>query len=173
MTRFVTVSISMLMFAFGAWSQSSPPEHQDPAPDLIDGAVNPGLIPDTVAYRLYFITVSETRNAPPEARKRQLAYLSKVGLNENDLSSIISVLESFKTSYNELVARYNEAAAAAAEKEGKTPDYETFVFKRDMLVQTTREDLHAVLSANGLASLDAFIKNEKRHMKIGLREAQP
>jgi hypothetical protein len=172
MTRYVTAAISMLMFAFGAWSQSSPPEHQVPAPDLIDGAVNPGLIPDTIAYRLYFITVSETRNAPPEARKRQLAYLSKVGLNENDLSSTISVLESFKSSYNELVARYNELAAAA-EKEGKTPDYEMFVFKRDMLVQTTREDLHAVLSANGLASLDAFIKNEKRHMKIGLREVQP
>jgi hypothetical protein len=42
-----------------------------------------------------------------------------------------------------------------------------------MLVLTTREDLHAVLSADGLASLDAFIKNEKRHMKIGIREAQP
>lgn len=166
-------AICVLMYAVGTWAQTSPPPNQQAAPpELIDGAVHPERIPDAVAYRLYFITVSETPNPTPEARKRQLAYLSGIGLNDNDLGSMTSVLERFKTRYNELVAQYNESAAAA-EKEGKTPDYETFVFKRDLLVQTTRDDLHTVLSADGLASVDVFIKNEKKHMKIGIREAQP
>ena len=146
--------------------------HSSQPADVIDGAKQPELIPDAVAYRLYFVTVSETPNASREAQQRQLAYLSKVGLKDNDLQWTISILENFKTKYNDLVAEYNKSAVAA-EKEGGTPDYQTFAFHRDELVRVTREDLRSFLTADGIASLDAHVSNEKRHMKVGLREVQP
>ena len=146
--------------------------HSSQPADMIDGSQHPELIPDAVAYRLYFVTVSETSNASRAAQQRQLAYLSEVGLKDNDLQWTISILEKFKKKYNDLVAEYNESAVAA-EKEGGTPDYQNFVFQRDELVRVTREDLRSFLTADGIASLDAHVSNEKRHMKLGLREVQP
>jgi hypothetical protein len=48
------------MFAFGTLAQTpQTPQHQHSDANVIDGAIHPELIPDTVAYRLYLIAVSE------------------------------------------------------------------------------------------------------------------
>jgi len=95
-----------------------------------------------------------------------------VGLKDNDLQWTIRILGDFKTKYNELVAQYNKSAVAA-EKEGRNPDFRAFFFQRDELVRATREDLRSFLSVDGIASLNAYVNNEKKDMKVGLREGQP
>ena len=47
--------------------------HSSQPADVIDGAKQPELIPDAVAYRLYFVTVSETPNASREAQHASLS----------------------------------------------------------------------------------------------------
>src|SRR6266403_4168250 len=98
MTRYVPAVASVLMFAFafGAWAQSSPPQHQHVAPNLIDGAVHPERIPDSVAYRLYLVTVSTGQNPTEAAQKGQRAHLLKTGLVGTDQQILVGILSDFR-----------------------------------------------------------------------------
>jgi hypothetical protein len=68
-----------------------------------------------VAYRLFFLTVAEPPFATAEQRRRQRAWVRTAGLKEEDVQSAADVLETFKSEYDELVARYNESVRVATE----------------------------------------------------------
>ena len=67
--------------------------------DVIDGAKTPDLIPDSTAYRLFLITVSEVSNPTSEQLSRQIAFLKTAGLDEDDINSAIPILAKFKSEY--------------------------------------------------------------------------
>ncbi|MBV8675245.1 MAG: hypothetical protein JOZ33_17610 [Acidobacteriaceae bacterium] len=48
----------------------------------------------------------------------------------------------------------------------KPPGGNEIVAQRDQLVQTTRDKLRQVMSANGMASFDAHIQAEKQGMRV-------
>ena len=134
-------------------------------PVMIDGAKHPELIPDLVAYRLFFITVSEPQQATAEQRARQRAQLLTAGLKEGDLQHASSVLATFKAEYGDLVERYNESVDVA-NRSGKAPDLQTFLSQQDELVQATREALAGALSPGGMTRFDAHVQSEKRNMRV-------
>jgi hypothetical protein len=146
-------------------------EHKHTAPHIVDGAVHPELIPDSVAYRLYFLVVSEKPNPPAEAQRRQLAHLRMLRLDNEDLQILITELEDFKVHYTQMIDRYN-AEAAAALANGSQTDQETFLAQRDSLVDATRERLRNRLSPDGLKRVDMYVQNEKRHMSLTMEEGQ-
>lgn len=141
------------------------------AAGMIDGAEHPELVPDSTAYRLYFIVVSETPNPSDEQKRRQLAHLRKIGLGGGDLQSLISALETFKLQYTDLIARYNESAEEAINA-GAEPDINTFLLQRDGLVQSTRDKLKSLLTPEGLLRLDALVQAEKKSMKVPAKETR-
>lgn len=139
--------------------------------NLIDGAQHPELIPDSVAYRLYFVAVSEMPNPTDEQKTRQLAHLGKIGLEGDDLQSLVNTLANFKVQYTSLIARYN-ASAQAALRIGATPDLKTFLLQREQLVQTTRDHLNSVLTPVGLARLHIHIRSERKGMRVAKEEVR-
>lgn len=138
---------------------------------MIDGSVHPELIPDSTAYRLYFIVASEMPDAIGEQRTRQLAHLGRVGLQANDLQRLITTLETFKLQYADLIAAYN-AEAEALTAAGSKPDIDKFLLQRDGLVEATRDRVKRSLTKKGMALLDAHVQKEKSKMKVAAREGQ-
>lgn len=138
--------------------------------NMIDGAKHPDLIPDSAAYRLFFIAASEFPNATEDRKKRQRAVLERTGLKEEDLQALIKVLEAFKVQYAALTDRYN-ASEEAALRIGSSHSME-FRPQRDKFVQTFQDNLAHFLTPDGVARLNGHIQSEKIHMKVSIREEQ-
>jgi hypothetical protein len=166
MTQYVTAVACALMFAFGAWAQTSPPHnHQVTAPKMIDGAVHPELIPDSVAYRLYLVAVSRGQNPTEAEQQSQRAHLMKTGLADTEQQVLISILSDFRVKYDALVSEYNDSAKAAAAR-NEMADVQTLLKKLDDLVQSTRDAIGVRLSSEGAAKLHSFVVSEKKNMKV-------
>ena len=132
---------------------------------LIDGAQHPELIPDSTAYRLFLITVSEKPNPTSKEAERQLAFLTAAGLDRDDIEAAIPILATFKAQYTDLIAGYNKAVASA-NATGIAPDLATFLQRRDSLVQSTRDALASALTHAGMDLVHAHVQREKRKMKV-------
>lgn len=151
-------------------AQSSSPTHNHTPSQVIDGAVHPELIPDSTAYRLYFVMVSKPPSPTDEQMRRQSAQLAKVGLTESDKKTATAILAGFYSQYHALLANYNEQATAAWTK-GEKIDQTAFLLQRDQLVQSTHDAMMNTLTQGGWARLDGYVQNEKRKMKIHSQEA--
>jgi len=162
MTRYGTIVVSALMFAFGLWAQT-PPQHQHNVtpPNLIDGAVYPDLIPDSVAYRLYLAAVSTGQNPTETEQRHQHAQLKKTGLADTDQQMFVSILSDFRLKYDALVSEYNTSAKADS-----TTDVHMLLRKLDDLVQSTRDTISVRLSSQGAAKLHSFVVSEKKNMRV-------
>ena len=168
--RSVLMTLGLILLAFGARAQNSA-SHQHATPsDIIDGSVHPELIPDVVAYRLYFVAISENPTPLPNESRRQHAHLQGAGLKENDIQAAAHILASFKSQYSTLIDQYNTSKEVLNNTNDGLP---LFIMKRDAIVQATRDALKAALTVTGMASLDARIKSEKSMMKVAAQEIQP
>jgi hypothetical protein len=171
MKRIIFPAILLLAFAVGAFAQMLPPDvsmpemHSAANVPVIDGAKNPELIPDSTAYRLFFVSMAEGASPAAEEVARHQAHLARVQLNDTEGQLLVDALKTFKTQYDELVGHYNNLADLALQK-GEAPDYNAFLKQREALVQSTRDELMLALSDEGLAKLDVFVQGEKRKMKI-------
>jgi hypothetical protein len=168
MARLLLALIGIVLCALApqvqAQSSTTPHQHANTSP-VIDGAVHPELIPDSTAYRLYFVAVSTGPTPTDEDRKRQQAHLGKVGLQEQDLNMLISTLTEFRTKRDALVTQYNQAAQAAAAR-NEASDISSLLQQLDGLVQSIRDTLKVRLSPQGMTQFDAFVQSEKTHMKV-------
>ena len=143
----------------------APPSVAMTPANMIDGARHPELIPDSIAYRLFFLTVAEPADATDDERARQRAWLRTAGLKDEDVQPAAAVLETFKSQYDELVARYNESVRVANEA-GADPDSATFLSQQDDLVESTRDALKAAIGPEVMARFDAHLQREKRNMRM-------
>ena len=165
--KIITLMVVLSVFALAASAQTSPLQHHDIDANVtvIDGSKNPELIPDSTAYRLYLVTISELPNATAKDRTRQQSHLGMIGLQEIDRQRLITVLADFKSQYLALIDRYNQSATAALAR-NEQPNQNLFSQQRDDLVQSTRDALKLALTANGMARFNAQVQAEKAHMKI-------
>jgi hypothetical protein len=151
-----------------------PPAHQrvagNPAP-TIDGSAHPELIPDSTAYRLWLVVVSLPANASEEDKKRQAGHLAPLGLRDADRQALVTILAEFKSQYASLIDQYNQSAEAAMAR-NELADIETFLLRRDALVQSTRDALKRALSPDAWDRVDLRVQGEKKRMKVSPREAQ-
>jgi hypothetical protein len=134
-------------------------------PDVINGAEHPELIPDLVAYRLFFITVALESSATDGQKARQRAQLMFAGLRDTDLSRAASVLSTFKVQYDYLVNQYNDSVDVA-NRSGRPPDLQKFLNEQDELVQQTKDALAGVLAAEGMTRFEGMVQHEKRNMTV-------
>lgn len=176
MVRLTTgLIVLVLAFAVGTWAQAPPHQHPQLDPSqitIVDGSKNPELIPDSTAYRLYLVSVSELPNATAESRARQNSHLRLIGLGDGDLQTLVTILAEFKSQYLALIDRYNQSATAALAK-GLQPDQKTFLQQRDDLVQSTRDAIKRTLTTDAVTRFDAHVQQEKKQMRVHLtKEAQ-
>lgn len=154
-------AFAALVFCTGAPSQQV---HHQESP-VIDGAVNPELIPDLTAYRLWFTSVSRGPNPSDAEVQRQSFQVNKTRMTADDQKILIGVLTTFKIQYQNLIQSFNEEATAAWSRH-ESPNFAAFVLQRDLLVQSTRDSLKGKLTPGGSMLLDAHIQSEKRHMHM-------
>lgn len=134
-------------------------------PDVIDGSKEPKLIPDVVAYRLWFVAVALPPSATDAQQARQEAQLIAAGLKGQDIVQAANILATFKTSYDYLIGSYNDSVAEA-NKMGEAPDLQSFLGQRDALVETTRNALNGTLSAAGMQALEKYVQSQKADMRV-------
>jgi hypothetical protein len=127
----------------------------------IDGAKTPWLIPDSVAYRLFFETVAERTQPTDDEVRRQRSRLTGIELTDEEYKAVVTALSEFKTADEALRFKYSDIA-----EHGGIVDEATVLSERDAIVQGTRTHLTERISAQAVASLDARIQSEKSKMKI-------
>jgi hypothetical protein len=134
------------------------------APDIIDGAKTPNLIPDLTAWRLWLIAVTaEDKTKPEIATNRRQTFLRVAGVVDDDMVIADEILARFKTDYASLIENYNNHMS--------TTPIEEFRAQRDALVQATQTALSGQLAPRSAKSLKTFILGEKAKMKVA-KEAQ-
>jgi hypothetical protein len=165
MMRHMIFVLAVFVCSIGTCAQNPPPHHQLATPNVIDGAVHPELVPDSLAYRLYFVALSVGQNPTEAEQNRQRAQLMNTGLVDTDQQTFITIVSDFKAKYGALVNEYNDSAKAATAR-NETTDAQTLLKKLDDLVQATRDTISARLSSRGAAKLHSFVMSEKRNMKV-------
>lgn len=140
-------------------------------PGTIDGAKNPELIPDVVAYRLFFVAVATPPGPTADQQRRQTAKLARIGLTQADSQILISTLTTFYTQYPDFIKREN-AAADQARAAGLPIDVKASGARRDALVQSTLAGLKSALTPTGVEALEAHVQQEKAGIKIVPMKAQ-
>jgi len=159
-----TFLLSLLCSCTLCVNAQSPPNQHSPT-NVIDGSVHPELIPDSLAYRLYFLAVSTRTNPSDAERARQQTQLNMIGLKASDRETLVTVLADFRIEHDRLVAQYNQGAEEAASR-NEAADVRVLLRQFDELVRSTRDTLKARLSPDGMTQLDAFVHSEKKNMRV-------
>ena len=148
-------------------AQRRPPAATDPA-GMIDGAKNPELIPDDVAYRLVLLAVAEREDATDAQKARFRAKIASAGLKEDDTVALLVIVGALQKQLDALNAQANQILARDPLPLAGTPDYQQLVElskQREPVFAQAMSALPARLSADGAAKLLAYVQKEKRGMK--------
>jgi hypothetical protein len=152
----------------GAVIQQSTPQ-PDP-PGTIDGAKNPELIPDAVAYRLLFLAVAEPENATDEQKARARGKIHPAGLSETDVEGFLILLAQFDQGMTAIDAQIskirnrNPLALSPLSADGQ--QVQLLTRQMDQLVAGTIGALPEKLSEDGFARLHDYLQRAKGGMKL-------
>jgi hypothetical protein len=147
--KHITLFITLLLFRSICLAQGSTQTALPPG--AIDGAVTPNLIPDVVAFRMFFVAVAETPAPGVIVSAKQQAKLNPIGLSAADQSIIVQELVQFKAALTFINSGVQNATGAA------TPD---------TLTQSLIDRLKSEMTAGAFQRLQAHVQSEKRRMKV-------
>jgi hypothetical protein len=140
-------------------------------PGSIDGSRSPELIPDVVAFRLFFSALAESPQtaalvpgtpeitfSAPEPSARQRAILYPVQLGDGDQRILVQAASDFK---DRLVNATAVNSAASPAPEGAAQSRLTL----DEIAQSAVTALKSKMSPDGFQRLQTFVQGQKRYMK--------
>ena len=138
-------------------------------PGTIDGAKNPELIPDEVAYRMIVLAIAEPANATDAATERARAKLGPIGFSEDDAAAFLTLLSEYQTQADTL-----DKQAAAVYLRSPIPhpastDYQQLVElgkQKSQLAANAVAAIPARLSEDGVEKLRIYLPQAKKGMKI-------
>jgi hypothetical protein len=125
---------------------------------VIEGSKTPELIPDSTAYRLVFVGLSEPPDATAAQIARETRKLSRLDLTEGERAVFTAVLADFHTKYTALRGQYKNAPWLS-----RSQPYKPL---REALVADTVAQLEKQLTPTGLARFRTFVKDAKQKMQI-------
>ncbi len=133
------ILLSVCLIPVASFPQQVDKQQQLP-PGSIDGSINPELIPDIVAYRLFFTALGEKSSSkaanqfqaqsmpvPHIASAKQKAQLAPLNLSDSDSTTLIDSLAAFRAEFD----------AAALPSNSKSPLSE----KESQLLQTKLDNI--------------------------------
>lgn len=164
---FVCVGLALMVVCT---AQSNITIHNHVPEQTIDGATHPEQIPDVIAYRLVLLGLSGPANPTDAQTKRHMAQFHAIGMTAGDSAILMAALSRFRAGYRSMIETYNETARAA-NASGQRADINSFLLERDQFVQSAHDQLKSALSSDGWTRLDAYVQNNKKHMKISVAEA--
>jgi len=138
---------------------------QSVIPGAIDGSKTPELIPDSVAFRMFFEAVSEPPLPTPEQVRRQKAKLFRAQLSEGDLNVVQLEMEKFHTAGQQLKLDY-AAALKAASMGTQQFDAHAWQARRDSITNSARLALQQHMTPSGFRNLESFIRSRKVNMIV-------
>jgi hypothetical protein len=119
-------------------------------PGTIDGAKTPHLIPDDVAWRIFFRSVSEPANPSTDENKRQKARLKELDLSEADYAALRRILSNFHAIITPVYARMDAIRVY-------TPELETLRARVRAAAVSAHSELESQLSNRGLAKVRHYV----------------
>lgn len=166
-SAFASTAIPARATATASATGQASPARADP-PGTIDGAKNPELIPDEVAYRLVLLALAEPENPTDAQRARFQTRIASAKLSEEDSKAFLPILGTFQKQLDALNARADQIRARNPIPLAGTPDYQSLVDlskQREPVFVEAMSGVPARLSAEGYAKLQTYIQNAKRGMK--------
>jgi hypothetical protein len=159
----------VLAAAFLGLANAAPAQqHQHESVVTIQGSEHPELIPDSFAYRMFFLVLTqESQPGQPTKAELQRARFQLIGLNDAEIAAVYVLLEEFRAKFNAIVKEYNDSEGT---KKGTSVNLADFISKRDALVQLTRDQLLIYLGESS-NKLNDHVQSEKRFMNM-TQEAQ-
>jgi hypothetical protein len=162
-------------FSLAQTEQSSPTATQlempTPQPDpagTIDGAKNPELIPDEVAYRMLFLAVAEPEDATDEQKARARGKIAAARFSEEDTEAFLKLTTDFHKEMTTVISQNAEIRARNPLPDRQSTDWAILVGLRKRMeanVTNTIAALPARLSEDGLRKLHAHLEIVKRGIK--------
>jgi hypothetical protein len=131
--------------------------------NIIDGSKNPEQIQDKDAYRMFLLATINHTGSEEEGR-RQLGLFQRLGLTNEQIPQVQSVIAEFAVKNNILIDAYNAQAEATVSHAG----YKAFRQQQTALVLETEAKIELILGINETQVFRAFIQSEKRNMKIAV-----
>jgi hypothetical protein len=133
-----------------------------PDPDgTIDGAKNPELISDEIAWRMFLLSNAESQTPTAEEVHRQLVKLSVIHLPNADRDFMINQLAKFHTNVTTLDRAITSSASA-----NLGLDVQAGQDARRQLFASVRSQIMSGISAEGTKAMNEHIQNIKRNIKI-------
>jgi hypothetical protein len=137
-------------------------------PGTIDGAKNPELIPDEVAYKMLFLSIMEPENPTEAQRARQEAKLRMIGLSQDDEASFLARLGDFRDRMRDVGARAAEILKATPNPPRDSAEWQELSDldrQAGTAVADAVEALRTGLSQEGFAKLRARLLEFKHTIK--------
>lgn len=138
-------------------------------PGTIDGAKNPELIPDDVAYRVLLLAIAEPEDASPEQKARARAKIVRAQLSEDDEVLFLTMATQYKTQIDSLAAQAAQITNGIAlvhpdSVQGR--QLSQLGRQQDQVLVNTIAAVKSRLSVGGSEKLDAHVQSIKRKMKL-------
>jgi hypothetical protein len=163
----------------GTVSGNAASQHTNPAaaharlqppdpPGTIDGAKNPELIPDDIAYKMLFLSIMEPENPTEAQTARQEAKLRMIGLSQEDEAGFLARLGEFRDRIGEVGARSEEILKTTPNPSRDSAEWQELSdFDRQTgdAVADSVEALRIGLSQEGFGKLRARMLDFKRTIK--------
>ena len=173
MKRVLMASIAVLLAAAtapsAAQTQHPTPPTTPAGPVVVDGALAPDRIPNTVALYLFLRTAAIKPDATEHERARTRAILRRANLNEADTEAMTAILTDFGREIQrieESARRIHDANPDPADRKGPLM---ALGKQRSALYFATLHRLATQLSPEGAAALKGHVIANKAHMKIHTR----
>jgi hypothetical protein len=143
----------LLCFAITAFGQAAAPAITT---TRIPGSVTGSQVPDSVAYRMVFLSLSFATTPTKSDLLVQQSVLTATGLKDADATALLRATADFKTKYASLYSQLGTSML---------PSAQSFRTMRDGLVQGVLANLQRDLSPDGLTAFSAYVANEKNHIE--------
>lgn len=141
---------------------------------VVDGAVNPGLIPDRVAYSLLFRLIANRHTEIEKARIR--AYIRQIGITDSDSERLMAAAEEFQQRVGLLDAqakqiKLNSGRSPGSEVRGQLVPLQR---QKDAIVDEIAASLVSRLTGDGMNRVRLHIgERVKRHVKFRPVDSNP
>jgi hypothetical protein len=138
-------------------------------PGTIDGAKNPELIPDEMAYWLIILAVAEPADATEEAKERAWAKIAPIGFSEEDAAAFLTLLAEYQGQVDAVDKQVVEIYQATPIPDPASTVYKELVDlgkQKDQLTKDAVAAIPAKLSEDGLIKLSSYLPEAKKGMKI-------
>jgi hypothetical protein len=134
---------------------------------IIDGSVTPELIPDIVAYRLFFSalagrTKAGSSNVSPNSNSetpRQKAKLRSIGLNSADESALVAELAKFRADVDGMMAETKARVSMGVAPSSSTQSLNDIANNHVGILQSQ-------MTTDGSARLLQYVRAEKSKMRM-------